>query len=70
MYLDRTGRAGNQLGQELDLLVQWNVTPRADLWFGYCHFFADDYFDSPEIQAQGANGRDADFFYTQFSINF
>jgi hypothetical protein len=76
-YQDPTGSAGNQVGQELDLIVKWSITPRADAWFGYSHFFSDSYFDSPVIQGgpagtalNGANGNDADFFYTQWTINF
>ncbi len=70
IYIDPTGNAGEDVGQELDLIVKWTWTPRTDIWFGYSHFFTGDYFDSPVIQAQGATGRDADFFYTQFTVNF
>jgi hypothetical protein len=54
-----------------------SITPRTDALFGYFHFFSDNYFDSPVIQGgpagtalNGANGDDADFFYTQWTVNF
>ncbi len=80
IYQDPTGNSGGDIGQEIDLLMQWYILPRTDLWFGYSHFFAGDYFSSPGIQAagvpaggiasNGANGHDADFFYTQLSVQF
>jgi len=77
IYHDPTGVAGNDVGQEVDLMMQWKFATRADVVFGYSHFFAGDYFDSPTIQgaaaglgANGSNGADADFFYTQMSVRF
>ncbi|MCA9123656.1 MAG: alginate export family protein [Planctomycetaceae bacterium] len=77
IYHDPTGSAGDDIGQELDLLLQWVVTPRFDVWFGYSHFFAGDYFDSAAIQAgpaglatNGASGNDADFFYIQSTLRY
>ena len=74
IYRDPTGASGNEVGNELDFLVQWTVTPRVNLWFGYSHFFTGDYFQSATIQGPGAfggsNGEDADFFYTQATVRF
>ena len=80
IYQDPTGGAGNDVGQELDLLLVWTLTPRMNWWFGYSHFWTGDYFESPVIQtagvppggiaSNGSNGQDADFFYTQFTIRF
>ena len=75
IYQDPTGSSGTDVGQELDLLLQWTLTPRSDLWFGYSHFWAGDYFDSPVIQDPArplgrADGKDADFFYSQFTVRF
>lgn len=56
-----------QLGQEIDSTVQWNITPRTDLLFGYSHFFAGQYYKTtPGVPFRG----DADFFYTQYTVNF
>ncbi len=59
------------------MLLTYKFKPRADVQFGYSHFFTGDYFRSPVIQngpaglaTNGPNGRDADFFYTQLSVQF
>lgn len=80
IYQDPTGGSGGQIGQELDLAVNWTVTPRVSMLFGYSHFWVGDYFDSTVIQtvgtpangtaSNGANGEDADFYYTQFQVRF
>jgi hypothetical protein len=55
------------LGHEIDLIATWQLKPRMDLVFGYSHFFAGDYYRlTPNVPFQG----DADFFYTQFTLNF
>jgi len=59
--------ASAYLGQELDLTASWQMNPRANLLLGYSHFFAGDYYrDTPGVPHRG----DADFFYTQFTLNF
>ena len=55
------------LGQELDILCTWQFHPRQDLVFGYSHFWHGSYYDTnPAVPFRG----DADFFYTQYTINF
>ena len=55
------------LGQELDLLLTYAVTPRHQVLLGYSHFFSGDYYSTtPGIPYNG----DADFFYTQWTTNF
>jgi hypothetical protein len=55
------------LGQELDLLLSWQLARRAELQFGYSHFFTGRYFaDTAGVPYRG----DADFFYTQFTVDF
>lgn len=80
IYQDPTGGSGTDIGQELDLLLQWTMTARTNLWVGYSHFWAGDYFDSPLIQTpgqpaggiatNGSDGKDSDFLYTQFTVRF
>ncbi|MGI9427144.1 MAG: alginate export family protein [Bythopirellula sp.] len=80
IYQDPTGGAGGEIGQELDLVVNWSVTPRVNLLFGYSHFWAGNFFDDGTIQnsgtpaggiaSNGADGNDADFYYTQMQIRF
>jgi hypothetical protein len=56
-----------ELGHEIDCLFTWAVGPRAQLAFGYSHFFAGDYYDTtPGTPFAG----DADFFYTEWTFEF
>lgn len=62
------GTAGSRdLGQELDVVATFLISPRMNLLFGYSHFFAGDFYaTTPGVPYNG----DADFFYTQFHVNF
>ena len=62
------GSAGSRdLGSELDLVATWMMSPRTNLLFGYSHFWAGDFYGTtPDVPYDG----DADFFYTQFTVNF
>ena len=62
-----TGSAGRYVGQELDLLFQVIVNPRADVLFGYSHFFAGSFIKS--TNPPGVSGQ-ADFYYSQWSWKF
>jgi hypothetical protein len=56
-----------ELGHEIDLIVQYQITARSNILFGYSHFFAGDYYkDTPGVLYND----DASFFYTQFLVNF
>jgi hypothetical protein len=56
------------LGQELDLIANFNVTPRVDFLLGYSHFFAGDFYSTNTTP--GLADTDADFYYTQVQLNF
>jgi len=59
--------ASKDLGQEIDLILNYSITPRTEIMFGYSHFFSGDYYkQTPALPFRG----DADFFYTQFQWNF
>jgi hypothetical protein len=53
--------ASRFLGNELDLLAKLQLTPRSGLLFGWSHFWRGNKITNPE---------DAEFFYTQFHLNF
>ena len=53
------------LGQELDLVLSVGLTPRSNVLFGYSHFWAGNYYDTPGLPTN----EDANFFYTQFTTN-
>jgi len=61
---DATGAAGQDVGQELDLVVKFGMTPRADLLFGYSHLFAGDFVTTT------TGFTTSDFFYSQLSVRF
>ena len=62
------GSSGSQdLGQELDLVATYTLNKQMNVLFGYSHFFAGDYYD---LTAGVPTNADADFFYTQFLMNF
>jgi hypothetical protein len=49
------------LGDELDLLAKYKIGPRTNILFGYSHFWRGNKILAP---------KDADFFYTQWEMNF
>ena len=67
---DSTGGAGNYLGHDLELRVQWAVSQNLDFDAGYDHWFKGSYFDSPAIIAQMPAGgnKDTDYFYFQMRV--
>ena len=58
--------ADDHLGQELDLVLSVGISPRSNVLFGYSHFWAGDYFNTPGLPTN----EDANFFYSQYTLNF
>jgi hypothetical protein len=59
--------ASPDLGHEIDLTATWKFSPRTAILFGYSHFFSGDYYkQTPGLTYRG----DADFLYTQLTVNF
>ncbi len=68
-YIDLPGGTGvKDLGHEIDLALAWSMTSRTELLFGYSHFFAGEFYNSDPALVPLPNH--ADFFYTQFTVNF
>ena len=63
-----TAGGSADLGQELDLIAKYSITPRSNLLLGYSHFFAGDFYATNPIPPPFAG--DADFYYAQFTQNF
>jgi hypothetical protein len=61
---DRTGKAGDNVGSEIDVLVNFHLTDRQDVFLNYCHFFP-----GPFIQATGPSFG-LDFVYAQYSLRW
>lgn len=54
------------LGHEIDLTATYLFTPRLGVLLGYSHFFSGAFYDTPKVPYRG----DADFFYTQLTLDF
>ena len=61
---DRTGRAGDDIGSELDLLVNFHLTDRQDVFMSYSHLFTGSF-----IKATGP-GMPLDYLYLQYSMRW
>lgn len=61
---DPTGRAGTDVGQEIDLFCNVHIDKHQDVLIGYSHLFAGDF-----IKATGS-GRSPDYTYVQYSIRW
>ncbi len=53
--------ASKDLGDELDLIAKYQFAPRSNILFGWSHFWRGNKILAP---------KDADFFYTQWELNF
>ena len=61
----------NYVGSELDVVAKYAITSWSELHLGYAHFFAGDYIEQ-SVASVPANGgaKDADWLYTQLTLNF
>lgn len=69
---DRTGRAGNDVGNELDLRGNVHVSKHTDVLFGYSRLFAGSFIKntSPPGPRQNALNTDPELFYLQYSYRW
>ena len=66
-----SGDAHNRdLGQELDFIATVPLTARMSILFGYSHFFSGDFYTTATPAVALPHTGDADFFYTQYHVNF
>lgn len=56
--------ASKDWGDELDLIVVYKFSPRSNILFGYSHFWAGNKITPP------GGATDADFFYSQWELDF
>jgi hypothetical protein len=61
---DPTGRAGNDVGEEIDLLLNFHLGTHQDIIFGYSKLFAGDF-----IKATGNPGS-PELVYLQYSFRW
>ena len=62
---DRTGNSGHELGQEVDILLQWNVSKNLDIFTGYAFFFPGSF-----IRNTAGGDDDANWGFFQFVYKF
>jgi hypothetical protein len=61
---DPTGRAGRDVGDEIDFLVNFHLGPHSDLLFGYSKLFSGAFLDAT------AGGRDPELFYAMYNLRW
>jgi hypothetical protein len=64
---DPTGQAGNDVGQELDVILNFHLTKHADLLTGYSHLFGGEFL---ERTAGPGRGVDSSLYYLQLSYRW
>lgn len=64
---DPTGRSGNDIGNEVDLVVNFHVSHHSDLFVGYSRLFAGRFITSAPVPAQRS---DPELFYMQYSYRW
>lgn len=65
---DRTGRAGNYVGQEFDLLLNFHLTRHQDVFLSYSYLFAGAFIRQTATTAAGR--RDPQALYLQYSYRW
>jgi hypothetical protein len=64
---DATGRAGQDVGQELDWVVNFHLSPHSDLLTGYSRLWGGGFLERTANRARAA---DADLLYVQYSFRW
>jgi hypothetical protein len=64
---DKTGRSGNNLGQQLELTTRWDFNSSLNFETGWAHLFKGSFAkDAPQAPAPV----DVDYFYVQSMLRF
>ena len=61
---DVTGRAGSEIGHEIDLSVVWKIDVHSSLVLGYSHFWDSDFIINT------GKSEDPDLFWMQYKFRF
>jgi Alginate export len=59
-----TGSSGNDVGDELDVTINWQVDAHSSFLFGYMHFWPSNFINSSGFS------RDADMIFLQYEFKF
>lgn len=61
---DPTGAAGNNVGNEIDLLANFHISPHQDILLGYSHLYSGRFLRST------GPGNDPAYFYAQYTFRW
>jgi Alginate export len=67
---DPTGAAGNFLGQDLQVRLQWRPSPSLTIDAGYEHFFKGSYIKNQTDVPGNPPANDTNYFYVQTEVRF
>lgn len=67
---DPTGAAGSELGQDMEVRIQWDPWPNFSVDIGYDHFFKGDFIKRQVNEPGNPPARDTNYFYVQTEIRF
>lgn len=67
---DRTGQAGNFLGQDIEVRLRWQINLNFNLEAGYDHLFKGSYIQTLAQVPGNPSADDTDYFYVQSVMRF
>ena len=67
---DPTGAAGSELGQDVEVRVQWDPSPNFSIDIGYDHFFKGSFITKQVDVPGNPPARDTNYFYVQTEARF
>ena len=67
---DPTGAAGSELGQDMEVRVQWDPSPNISVDIGYDHFFKGSFIKKQVNVPGNPPARDTNYFYVQTEVRF
>ena len=67
---DPTGDAGNFLGQDVEVRIQWHPSPNFTVDAGYEHFFKGSYIKNQTNVPGNPPSNDTNYFYLQTELMF
>jgi len=67
---DPTGDAGNFLGQDVEVRIQWHPSPNFTVDAGYEHFFKGSYIKNQTNVPGNPPSNDTNYFYIQTEVMF
>ena len=68
---DPTGKAGTDVGDELDIFANFHLTARQDLFMGWSKLYQGSFIENTPVLGTKKNGAGSpELFYVQYSLRF